>query len=170
MMLTIINKVKSLSNENYVNMVNASTGRYFDGFALYQAIVADESAVINSISTGVADETLVTNAVTDFVGWFVTNYDFGDVASTAWLPSHLEYQFDCALPSEDTTNIMLSADQYYSGDLDWFSFDVNKVDNIDGLSGNADPNDMLRVKDELLSVIPVEAKFAGAPNSQVVGI
>ncbi|MEP6948183.1 MAG: hypothetical protein ABI863_02865 [Ginsengibacter sp.] len=163
---TIINKVKSSNNENYVNMVNASTGRYFDGFALYQAIVADESAVINAISTGAADKSLVTNAVTDFVGWFVTNYDFGDVASTAWLPSHLEYQFDCALPSEDTTNIVLSADQYYSGDLDWFSFDVNKVDDIDGLSGNADANDMLRIKDQLLSVIPVEAKFAGSPNSR----
>jgi len=163
---TIINKVKSLSNENYVNMVNASAGRYFDGFALYQAIVVNQTNVINTISTGATDKTLVTQAITDFVTWFVTNYDFGTAASTAWLPSHLEYQFDCALPSKDTSNIILSVDQYYSGDLDWFSFDVNKVETINGLSGNADNSDMLNVKEQLLSVIPVEAKFAGAPNSR----
>lgn len=163
---TIINKVKALSNENYVNMVNASTGRYFDGFALYQAIITDEGNVINTISTGPVDKTLVTQAVTDYVGWFITNYDFNDVASSAWLPSSLEYQFDCALPGEDANNIILSADQYYSGELDWFSFDVNKVEAIEGLSGASDDNEMLNVKDQLLSVIPVEAKFAGAPNSR----
>jgi len=97
---------------------------------------------------------------------FITNYDFNDVASSAWLPSSLEYQFDCALPGEDANNIILSADQYYSGELDWFSFDVNKVETIEGLSGASDGNDMLNVKDQLLSVIPVEAKFAGAPNSR----
>jgi hypothetical protein len=163
---TIINKVKALSNENYVNMVNASTGRYFDGFALYQAIITDEGNVINTISTGPVDKTLVTQAVTDYVGWFITNYDFNDVASSAWLPSSLEYQFDCALPGEDANNIIISADQYYSGELDWFSFDLNKVETIEGLSGASDGNDMLNVKDQLLSVIPVEAKFAGAPNSR----
>ena len=164
----IIKKVKSLSNENYVNMVNASAGRYFDGFALYEAIVTDQNNVINkiTINTNPSDITLLTQAVTDFVGWFLANYDFNDTTSSAWLPSKLEYQFDCALPGEDANNILLSADQYYSGDLDWFSFDVNKVETVEGLSGSADNNDMLNVKHELLSVIPVEAKFAGSPNSR----
>jgi hypothetical protein len=163
---TIINKAKLLSNEKYVSMVNAAAGRYFDGFALRQAITASKSNTISSVSLGNGDTTLITNAITDFVNWFDANYDFGTAASSAWLPSHLEYQFDCALPSEDTSNIILSADQYYSGNLDWFSFDVNKVETIEGLSGNADSNDMLNVKNQLLSVIPVEAKFAGAPNSR----
>jgi hypothetical protein len=164
----IISKVKSLSNEKYVNMVNASVGRYFDGFALYQAILTNQANVVNSLLLGNGDNTLVADAVQAFLTWFINTYDFDDITSSAWLPSKLEYQFDCALPGEDKNNIILSADQYYSGDLDWFSFDVyNKsTEPIDGLSGAADDNDMLNVKDQLLSVIPVEAKFAGAPNSR----
>ena len=163
----IIEKVKSLSNGAYVNMVNASVNRYFDGFALYQAILADQAGTITSIANGGVEST-VTKAVTDFVTWFMATYDFNDVSSSAWLPSKLEYQFDCALPGEDAVNTVLSADQYYSGDLDWFSFDVYKKDAepIEGLSGASDAGDMLSIKNELLSVIPVEAKFAGAPNSR----
>jgi len=164
---TIIDKVKSLSNENYVNMVNASVGRYFDGFALYQAILVNQASVINNLLIGGGDNSLVTDAVQAFVTWFMNTYDFSDVTSTAWVSSKLEYQFDCALPGEDKNNIVLSADQYYSGDLDWFSFDVyNKAEPVTGLSGPSGDDDMLNVKDQLLSVIPVEAKFAGAPNSR----
>ena len=164
----IINKVKSLSNDKYVNMVNASVGRYFDGFALYQAILNNQINVINNLILGNGDNSLLLDAIQAYVGWFMNTYDFNDVTSSAWLPSKLEYQFDCALPGEDAKNIILSADQYYSGDLDWFSFDLyNKpAEPIDGLSGGASVNDMLNVKDQLLSVIPVEAKFAGAPNSR----
>jgi len=165
---TIINKVKSLSNENYVNMVNASVGRYFDGFALYQGILINQANVVNNLILGNGDNSLILDAIQAYVSWFMNTYDFNDITSSAWLPSKLEYQFDCALPGEDKNNIILSADQYYSGDLDWFSFDVyNKpAEPIDGLSGAASDDDMLNVKDQLLSVIPVEAKFAGAPNSR----
>jgi hypothetical protein len=135
---------------------------------LYQAILTNQANVVNSLLLGNGDNTLVADAVQAFLTWFINTYDFDDITSSAWLPSKLEYQFDCALPGEDKNNIILSADQYYSGDLDWFSFDVyNKpTEPIDGLSGAADDNDMLNVKDQLLSVIPVEAKFAGAPNSR----
>ncbi len=164
----IITKVKSLSNEKYVDTVNAGVGRYFDGFSLYQAILTNQGNVINNLILGNGDNSLILDAIQAFVNWFMNTYDVDDESSSAWLPSKLEYQFDCALPGEDAKNIILSADQYYSGDLDWFSFDVyNKpAEPIDGLSGDASGNDMLNVKDQLLSVIPVEAKFAGAPNSR----
>lgn len=165
---TIIGKAKTLSNENYMNMLNASVSRYFDGFKLYNAILDNQTTVINNLILGNGDNSLMLDAVQSFVTWFMSNYDFGDESSSAWEPSKLEYKFDCALPGEDAKNIVLSADQYYSGDLDWFSFDVNKKDDapIDGISGAASGDDMLNVKNQLLSVIPVEAKFAGAPNSR----
>jgi hypothetical protein len=162
---TIINKVKSLSNDNYVSMVNASAGRYFDGAKLYEAIIASKVIAIAAISIG-GDTALLTNAMNDFTAWYEKNFVFSPAASSAWVPSKLEYQFDCALPAEDGNNIVLSADQYYSGDLDWFSMDVNKVETVEGLSGAAAGGDMLNIKEQLLSVIPVEAKFAGAPNSR----
>lgn len=162
---TIISKVKSLSNDTFVSMVNAAAGRYFDGGKLYDAIVANKPAVVAAISVG-ADTPLLTAAINDFVQWYQKNYVFSTAESSAWIPSKLEYKFDCALPAEDGNNIVLSADQYFSGDLDWFSLDVNKVENVAGLSGAAAGSDMLNVKEQLLSVIPVEAKFAGAPNSR----
>lgn len=162
---TIIGKVKSLSNDNYVNMVNASAGRYFDGAKLYVAIIASQVNAIGAISLG-GDTPLLTAAMNNFVAWYQKNYVFSSAESSAWVPSKLEYQFDCALPAEDGNNIVLSADQYYSGDLDWFSMDVNKVETVEGISGAADAGDMLNIKEQLLSVIPVEAKFAGAPNSR----
>src|SRR5664279_4996042 len=164
---TIINKVKSLSNESYVNMVNASVGRYFDGFALYQAILVNQPGVLNSLLLNNGDNSLLSDAIQSFVNWFMTTYDFNDVSSTAWISSRLEYKFECALPGEDKKNIILAADQYYSGDLDWFSFDVyNKKDALQGIPDNATDEEMVNVKEQLLSVIPVEAKFAGAPNSR----
>ena len=165
---TLINQAKLLSNESYMNMLNASVSRYFDGFKLYDAILNNQTKVINDLKFGSGDDSLLFDAVQSFRSWFTNNYDFGDMSSSAWEPSKLEYQFDCALPGEDAKNIVLSADQYYSGDLDWFSFDVYKKDDapIDGISGDASGDDMLNVKNQLLSVIPVEAKFAGAPNSR----
>lgn len=167
----IIQKLKPLSNEKYVGMVNASAKRYFDGFALYEAILTDEVNaevnVKNSLSLGNSDDSLLDDAIANFIAWFAGNFSVGDAANSAWVPSKLEYSFDCVLPEEDKSNKILSADQYYSGELDWFSFDIyNKKDAVSGIPGNATDGEMMNVKEQLLSVIPVEAKFAGAPNSR----
>lgn len=164
----IINKSETLSNEIFVDVVNASSGRYFDGFSLYEKILANATSVINNITNNnAAYNTFVTQGVNDYIAWFGKNYNPGNGSTnTAWLPSHLEYQFACATPDDDGKNVLLSANEYYSGDLDWHVFDVNKAQTVDGLSGDANTDEMATIKEQLLTVIPTEAKFAGAPNSR----
>lgn len=163
----IINKTESLSNEYLVDIVNASAGRYFDGFLLRDSLNDIPKAVKNITNNNPAHNAFVTQAVNDYVAWFTKNYNPGSSSNnTAWLPGQLEYQFACASPGEDGNNIILSANEYYSGDLDWYSFDVNKVQTINGLSGAATNSEKTSITDQLLTIIPTEAKFAGAPNSR----
>lgn len=164
---TILSKLQTLSNENYVATAGETAGRYFDGLLLYNAILADKPGTINVIIAGnVAHTTLVTQAVTAYQSWFERTYDLSGANNTAWVPRQLEYQFDCALPDDDHNNTVLTAKEYYSGELDWYAFDINNAQAVAGITGAADSTEMTRVKDELLTVIPVEAKFAGAPNSR----
>ena len=163
----IINKTESLSNEYLVDIVNASAGRYFDGFLLYESLNNIPDAVKNITNNNPAHTVFVTRAVNDYETWFKKNYSPDSTSNnTAWLASHLEYQFACASPGEDGDNIVLSANEYYSGNLDWHSFDVNKVQTITGLSGAATNSEKEGITEQLLTIIPTEAKFAGAPNSR----
>lgn len=163
----ILNKTASLSNEYLADIVNASAGRYFDGFLLHENLNDTAKAVKDISNSNPAHTAFVTKAVNDYEVWFNKNYNSGSSANnTAWLPAHLEYQFACASPGEDGNNIILSANEYYSGDLDWHSFDVNKVQTIAGLSGAATTIEKEGITEQLLTIIPTEAKFAGAPNSR----
>lgn len=163
----ILNKTESLSNEYLADIVNASAGRYFDGFLLHESLSDTANAVKDISNNNPAHTAFVTKALNDYEVWFNKNYNSGNSSNnTAWLPAHLEYQFACASPGEDGNNIILSANEYYSGDLDWHSFDVNKVQTIAGLSGAATTIEKEGMTEQLLTIIPTEAKFAGAPNSR----
>lgn len=77
----------------------------------------------------------------------------------AWSASHLEYQFACA--TEDTTGAqtVLRADQYDSGQLDWYSFDVDATSKLEGpVSAPEKP------LEECLSFIPAPVSFSGMPQ------
>ena len=164
---TIINKAKILSNTSLVNITNAAATRYFDGEQLFIKLTTDNAVTQLSVLNGVAAHaSLVADACIEFINWYKTNFNVAAPIGTSWQPSHLEYQFECALPAEDTTNTVLSADQYSSGNLDWYSFDVNNNESFAGLTGAASAEEMTGVKTELITAMPVEAKFAGAPNSR----
>lgn len=163
----IINKTESLSNEYLVDIVNASADRYFDGFLLHESLDDIPKAVKDITNNNPAHTAFVAQAVSDYEIWFKKNFAPGSNSNDkAWLPRQLEYQFACASPGEDGNNVVLSANEYYSGDLDWHSFDVNKVEAVTGLSGAATDSEKAGVTEQLLTIIPTEAKFAGAPNSR----
>jgi hypothetical protein len=163
----IINKTESLSNEYLVDIVNASAGRYFDGFLLHESLDDIPKAVKDITNNNPAHAAFVTQALSDYEIWFKKNFAHGSNSNDkAWLPRQLEYQFACSSPGEDGNNVVLSANEYYSGDLDWHSFDVNKVEEVTGLSGAATDSEKAGITEQLLTIIPTEAKFAGAPNSR----
>jgi hypothetical protein len=164
----IIQKAEMLSNERMVELQTVSAPVYFDGFSLYQNAVANERETISKLAaSNPAHTAMITAAVQQFTEWFKKNYgDQFNITNEAWNPEQLEYQFSCALPEKTGTNSVLTASEYYTGSLDWFAFDVNKKESVDGLSDAATPAEMTNVKSSLLTIIPTQATFAGAPNSR----
>jgi hypothetical protein len=142
----------------------AADGRLFDGFGLYVDIVTLVGAQtrfqkwMEDEAIPPADQ-LTFNAIAEqFRAWFERNYNQPPGESSAWLPDKLEYQFSVASP-RDT----LTADQYYQGHLDWYSFDLDNrrqvpPPNADGAAGAAGATD------NLVSFIPAPISFKGMPN------
>lgn len=164
----IIYKAEVLSNEKMVEISDVSAEKYFDGFILYQTAVTNIRETIAKIADSNSAHTpVVTAAVHEFIDWFGKN-DGGQftITNEAWNPQLLEYQFSCSVPEKAGTNSVLTATEYHSGDLEWYAFDVNKKEMVEGLSGVATAEEMADVKSDLLTIIPTQAKFAGAPNSR----
>lgn len=66
----------------------------------------------------------------------------------AWNPKQLEYQF-----AAKSSGITLEANEYYSGNLDWFDFDITSDVSLKG-------------KIETVSVMPSKISFKGMPNAR----
>lgn len=164
----VIQKASQLSREKMVEVNEASSARYFDGFLLYQAAAANLRDTVGSISAVNPSHTsLITAALRQFTEWF--QHTWGDQLNTdnkAWNPNRMEYQFACAVPETTAVNTVLSASEYYNGDLEWYAFDVNKKEPVDGLSGAANPEELSVMGSRLLTVIPTQASFPGAPSAR----
>ncbi|MBO9699886.1 MAG: hypothetical protein J7604_06715 [Sporocytophaga sp.] len=161
----IFDKTEAFCNSNYYSLVNASANRYFDGISLYKAFVSDLNGTITLLlEDNPSHLSLLNKAISDYINWIPKNYNVN--VSSSWVPNQLEYSFDCAVPSEDGTNTVVRATEYYSGDLDWYNFDVNKSEGVPGISGNATSEELMKYRKEVISIIPTEAKFSGAPNSR----
>ena len=95
-----------------------------------------------------------------FVAWHGRNYSQPESASdTAWLPSQLEYQFSVSSPQNQ--QITLTADQYYEGHLDWYSFDLNPGQPV---VLPDQPKDQEAPFENFVSFIPAPISFKGMPN------
>ncbi|MEM7373633.1 MAG: hypothetical protein AAF587_33730 [Bacteroidota bacterium] len=82
-----------------------------------------------------------------------------------WVSRQMEYQAACSFPESSKENLVLLADEYPGGQLDWYSFDIDPAPDSDtGLTGTnkSIPEDVITTK--LLEVIPAQATFAGMPS------
>ena len=89
--------------------------------------------------------------------WFARQYAQPDVEA-AWKPPYLEYQFACGVPQAGQ-EVVLKAQEYAHGHLDWFSFD--RVQQPGGLGGAGSPST------EGVTVtpfIPASVTFEGMPD------
>ena len=79
-------------------------------------------------------------------------------ADPAWNPSQLEYQFTARVPRPDGVDVILVADEYDSGRLDWYAFDLGPKPLGPALDAAADAGE------SVFSVIPTPAEFPGMPR------
>jgi len=161
----VVTKARLLSNHSAMQFVDAAGERSMDGTAFYHDLIVDKQVVINrffSDLTGNAAINAVT-AVDRYIKWFEKLYYYPKSGENkSWNPQQLEYQFACSLP-EEGANTVLRANEYYSGDLDWYSFDIDKKTPANGLGDKNPTQDEPYRSRKTLTVIPTGAQFGGMP-------
>lgn len=143
-----------------------ANGRAIDGNTLYKALKAGTTADSFITSPSPAITALVNSTATEFVQWFESIYSQPAVATdSAWNASQLEYQFHTSAPDSTSAVTVLTADEYASGHLDWYNFDIEtKSSNYDaGLLTGYTP-DMINRK--VITVLPGDLQFPGMPNKR----
>ena len=149
-----------------IQLFNAVREELFDGFLLHTDTITpgagagtafDDWMTAEAIPGGPQDQ--FRTIVTKFQKWFTRNYTQPAVAASAWLPSQLEYQFAVSSPIAQRQQQTLTADQYYEGHLDWYSFDLNKSRRI---SVEEEPGPT--TKENFVSFIPSPIAFKGMPH------
>lgn len=163
-----ISNVGVHSNRNLLKVLSASSqNRTIDGGKLMDYLKSGVSFVASAFSTSATYEAVINAAGVDFKSWFDRVYSQPiDENDSAWIPSRMEYQFACSTPEEDGSSTILSADEYYHGHLDWYSFDLeaDQTDFPDSLKNN--PAEVGDITTKEFTVVPSEVRFAGMPNAR----
>lgn len=162
-----VNKLYALVNEPLTSFLAGYGSQWFDGVKLFQkyapaAPLAGDPALLDASHLAPFQ-----TAIASYVTWFSKNYlpDHNANGKGAWLNDHMEYQFGVAFPEPGKPNTVLKAEEYYNGDLEWFSFDAAPANEAtEGLSGDPTPEESSLVTEKILTVIPTLAKFGGMPH------
>lgn len=171
-------KARILSDRQTHQMISALKGRSPDGVKWAKSIRAQGVPMVNLpiiLSLALSDElsslaysTMFRNAINEYMIWFSASHEEPSQESDiSWVGQNLEYKFECSLPnSGEQSNTVLNAEEYYSGHLDWFAFDLDFTDNGSGIATSNAAHEAANVKTEVLTIIPAEARFGGMPNSR----
>ena len=143
------------SDPRYRALLAALAGRAVDGIALHEAFAASCGAVPAEIELADPSHAEPILAAARALASYVTARFPTGVASY-WEPSQLEYRFVCSGNSPDGRQLTLAADEYYSGTVDWYSFDVSEVGAATG--GRTS---------HVATRIPAPAVFPGMPRPRL---
>ena len=148
----------------------AVVGRSMDGGDFYQHLLNGGNP-LDGLSISISDDDVTTIGIlaTAFQDWFKAQYSQPvSEDDNAWSPSHLEYQFVCSAPQyesneqdENSGQIVLIADEYSRGHLDWYSFDIHPTMLELEEPQNATP---AMPESKTCTFIPAPIEFAGMPN------
>jgi hypothetical protein len=132
-------------------------GRVIDGGRLLKAARApgsDTWKLPNHVISALGDTADAVNAVlAKLKQWFEALYGkIADTESSAWLQESLEYRFKVHAPAGGE-EITLSAPSYRSGELDWYTFDVEQV-----------PDEMSGGEVNTEEFVPSRVSFHGMPH------
>jgi len=156
------------SNPELYQATEAAAGRAIDGSLLYNWLKTptnNANIYVTLINVSAFVSSTIGSCGTKFVQWFERTYSIPDVATeSGWHPQHLEYQFACAAPNDDTqSSHVFIADEYHQGRLDWYAFDYPESTSA---YNNLKVYDSSYTEEEFHTVIPTTASFAGMPHSR----
>lgn len=162
-----VRKLKQLVNEPLHTFLDVFSTRSFDGKTLYEQAKANAPGIVDTITLNPDHTPKLQLAVTDYIAWYEKTYKpaYNTSGKGAWINEQLEYQFRLALPEKSGNNTVLLAEEYYTGDLEWYSFDIDQtLPASDELLGPATTEERGLVSEKVISVIPTLAKYAGMPH------
>ena len=168
-----IAKARLLSNKLAHQAITGLAARTPDGIAWYEALKATGNPIsLPVILTSHAGwknafSGFVLSAANEFISWFEKSHEHPLNTNDSWAPSNLEYSFGCSMPNKGAAgNTVLDAQEYYSGTLDWYAFNLDLDTDGTGLAKKDPGAEATLVNTEILTVIPSEARFGGMPNSR----
>ncbi len=144
-----------LSNRTLQTWVHAAaqTGA-LDGGKLYDALKSGQS--VSDFLSGANAQADATGA--EWVVWFDNQYNQpANENVDAWLPRRLEYQFEVSLEGKDRQPVVLGAEEYYEGRLDWYAFAY-------GDAPDAPPQENKTA--EVRHLIPAQVAYPGMPAAR----
>lgn len=137
----------------------AVAGRRMDGFALYQHLKSPGGKASDDIAGANPD---IDTLGEQFVRWYETLFFQPEASNeTAWAPERLEYRFAAAAPINDG-EVILRAEEYYHGHLDWYNFDYDKQ--ASALGDTPIINDAQGTLTQ--TFVPTQVQFNGMPNTR----
>ncbi len=159
-----------LSNAGSLQLFDQATLKSIDGTKLYADIDSGSFQTwINAFADtelAAADKTTILQAATALHEWYNRVYSVPAANSDdPWNSKSLEYQFNCAAPADGGQTVLV-ADQYTSGHLDWYSFDIDKTTATLTDKTGAGIDDTDTQQEKLISFIPSGIRFGGMPNAR----
>jgi hypothetical protein len=140
----------------------AFAGRATDGYAWYSWLAAHPAprnfaTLPAPLVIDPGDVAAIDLLATAFLNWFARLIDQPVTPDeNAWSPPRLEYRFGCSAPLGQGRKDLI-AEEYYSGDLDWYSMDI-------GPSGQQVPVHPEVQATFTTSFIPTSVEFNGMAN------
>lgn len=144
---------------------SALAGRAMDGGALYLYLKASSSHhAYDGIAVNPLDEHKIDDCAARFLAWFDRQfYQPSSGANDAWIPANLEYQFATSAPVAGGEKVYV-ADEYYQGQLDWYSLDIDGSQSALGAVAGSDVTGIPATT--VQSMIPKPVTFTGMPNTR----
>ncbi|WP_339711918.1 hypothetical protein [uncultured Kriegella sp.] len=170
----IIEKARIEANKELHRFLHAVGGKAMDGVLFYEDLQSQNPFKLPptlNLTLPASQRTPVKNVAIAYMAWFEKSYGLpAQKKQSAWVDEQLEYQFACALPNKDGDNTVLTATEYYNGNLDWYSFDVSAEPKKDArlktLAKREQTISENTITEKTLTVIPTEARFGGMPNAR----
>ncbi|MEO8513361.1 MAG: hypothetical protein ABI543_07375 [Ignavibacteria bacterium] len=141
-----------------LQLLAAVEKKIFDGIKL---IIDINNGSFDTWADTTANPSALKNIAQVFNSWYKRLYSQSDNENdSAWIHQQLEYNFDASTASTGQKQKTFTADKYYEGHLDWYSFDYAA-----GKKVTLQPEPALITESEnLVSFIPNTIQFKGMPN------
>jgi len=144
-----------------LNLYTSTVKRCLDGKKIYDEILANTFKTKVPIDGGDVGD--IDKIITKFLDWFKRQYSQPTNADTkAWIPEQLSYNFSVAAPNTEQSQIVLRAEHYHQGTVDWYDFDEELRAKPIPIE---DDGYVVKFDEEIpISFIPAATSFKGMPN------